>query len=68
MRQQATGNSKKSNNEKIHENNIAASMSGLFVRQSKIGNPKWWGIFAIAFTFALGGAVAEAQQTGKVPA
>jgi putative ABC transport system substrate-binding protein len=29
-------------------------------------NPKWWGIFAFALTFAFGGAVAQAQQTGKV--
>jgi putative tryptophan/tyrosine transport system substrate-binding protein len=35
-------------------------------RQSKIQNPKWVGIFAIAFTFALGGAGASAQQTGKI--
>ncbi len=35
--------------------------------KSKIENPKWVGIFAIALTFALGGAVAETQQTGKVP-
>ena len=35
-------------------------------RKSKIENPKWVGIFAIALTFALCGAVAQAQQTGKV--
>ena len=35
-------------------------------RKSPIQNPKWWGIFALTFTFALGGAVALAQQTGKV--
>jgi ABC-type uncharacterized transport system substrate-binding protein len=35
-------------------------------RKSAIQNPKWWGIFALAFTFALGGAVALAQQTGKI--
>jgi putative ABC transport system substrate-binding protein len=35
--------------------------------KSKIENPKWVGIFAIALTFALGGAVATAQQPKKVP-
>jgi ABC-type uncharacterized transport system substrate-binding protein len=34
--------------------------------KSKIENPKWWGIFAIAFVFALGGVEALAQQTGKI--
>jgi putative tryptophan/tyrosine transport system substrate-binding protein len=33
----------------------------------RVQNPKWVAIFAIAFTFAFGGAVAEAQQQGKVP-
>jgi putative ABC transport system substrate-binding protein len=33
--------------------------------KSKIQNPKWVGLFAIAFVF--GGAVAEAQQPGKIP-
>jgi putative ABC transport system substrate-binding protein len=32
----------------------------------RIENPKWVAIFAIALTFAFGGAVAHAQQTGKV--
>jgi putative ABC transport system substrate-binding protein len=32
-------------------------------RKSAIQNPKWVGIFAIALTFAFGGAVVEAQQT-----
>ena len=32
----------------------------------RIQNPKWLGIFAIALTFAFGGALAEAQQTGKI--
>jgi putative tryptophan/tyrosine transport system substrate-binding protein len=36
-------------------------------RKSKIENRKWAGIFAIALTFAFGGAVTQAQQTGKVP-
>jgi putative tryptophan/tyrosine transport system substrate-binding protein len=36
-------------------------------RKSKIQNRKWAGIFAIAVTFAFGGAVAEAQQTKKIP-
>ena len=40
-------------------------------RRSKIEKrprvPKWWEIFAIAFTFALGGVAASAQQPGKVP-
>lgn len=39
-------------------------------RKSKGGpadkNPKWLGIFAIAFTFTFDGAVASAQQTGKI--
>ena len=34
--------------------------------KSKIQNLKWMGIFAIAFTFAFGGAEASAQQTGKL--
>ena len=36
-------------------------------RKSKIQNPKWVGIFAIALTFVFGGAVAQAQQTAKIP-
>ena len=36
-------------------------------RKSKIENRKWAGIFAIAVTFAFGGAVAQAQQPKKVP-
>ena len=32
-----------------------------------IENLKWWGIFAIAFAFTFGGAVALAQQPAKVP-
>jgi hypothetical protein len=35
--------------------------------KSKIQNPKWVGIFAIAFTFTFVGAVVEAQQPKKVP-
>src|SRR5687768_7400157 len=35
--------------------------------KSKIRNLKWVRIFAIAFTFAMCGAVAQAQQTTKVP-
>src|SRR5215510_3544799 len=35
--------------------------------KSKIENLKWWGIFAIAFTFAFGGAVSHAQQPAKIP-
>ena len=34
--------------------------------KSKIENLKLVGIFAIALTFAFGGAVADAQQTGKI--
>ena len=34
--------------------------------KSKIENLKLVGIFAIALTFAFGGAVAQAQQTGKI--
>ena len=36
-------------------------------RKSKIENPKWAGIFAIALTFAMCGSVGEAQQAKKVP-
>jgi putative ABC transport system substrate-binding protein len=36
-------------------------------RKSKIENPKWWGIFTIAFAFAFGGVEARAQQPTKVP-
>jgi len=35
--------------------------------KSKIQNRKWMGIFAIALTFVFGGAVAQAQQAGKIP-
>jgi ABC-type uncharacterized transport system substrate-binding protein len=34
--------------------------------KSAIQNPKWWGIFAIAFVFAIGGVEAQAQQPGKL--
>ena len=36
-------------------------------RKSKIQNRKWVGIVAIGLTFALGGAVALAQQPTKIP-
>jgi len=36
-------------------------------RGRSIQNRKWAGIFAIALTFAFGGAVADAQQEKKVP-
>src|SRR5262249_39554162 len=35
--------------------------------KSAIQNRKWLGIFAVSFTFAFGGAVAQAQQPKKVP-
>jgi putative ABC transport system substrate-binding protein len=35
--------------------------------KSKIENPKWVWIFAIALTFAFGGVAAQAQQPKKVP-
>jgi ABC-type uncharacterized transport system substrate-binding protein len=35
-------------------------------RKSRIENPKWVGLIALAFTFAFGGAVAESQQPAKV--
>ena len=35
--------------------------------KSKIQNLKWVGIFTIAFTFVVGGVVAQAQQPKKVP-
>jgi putative ABC transport system substrate-binding protein len=34
--------------------------------KSKMENPKWVGLVALAFTFAFGGAVASAQQAGKI--
>jgi putative ABC transport system substrate-binding protein len=34
-------------------------------RKSAIQNPKWWGIFAIALIFVVGGAVAAAQEPTK---
>ena len=36
-------------------------------RKSKIKNPKWVGLIAIALTIALRGAAAEAQQPTKIP-
>jgi putative tryptophan/tyrosine transport system substrate-binding protein len=36
-------------------------------RKSKIANQKWLGLSVIAFVLVVTGAVAEAQQTGKVP-
>src|SRR5438094_10458107 len=36
-------------------------------RKSKIQNLKWVRIFTIAFTFVVGGVVAQAQQPKKVP-
>ena len=36
-------------------------------RKSKIENLKWGGIVAIVVTLALFGAVAQAQQSGKIP-
>ena len=41
-------------------------MAGFFFRQSEIQNPKWgWGI-AVVVTFALCGAMAQAQQPKKI--
>lgn len=34
--------------------------------KSKNKNPKWWQLFAIVATFALGGSVVQAQQVAKV--
>ena len=34
--------------------------------KSAIQNPKWWAMFAFVLTFAFGGAVASAQQPGKI--
>ena len=39
----------------------------VFNQKSKIENPKLVGIIALVFTFAMGGAVAEAQQPTKIP-
>jgi putative ABC transport system substrate-binding protein len=36
-------------------------------RKSKIQNPKWGGLVVLVLAFALGGAVATAQQPKKVP-
>ena len=36
-------------------------------RKSKIGNLKWLGLSAVVFMLVVAGAVAPAQQTGKVP-
>jgi ABC-type uncharacterized transport system substrate-binding protein len=36
-------------------------------RKSAIRNPKWWVLSAIAFVLVVAGAVAQAQQQGKVP-
>ena len=42
-------------------------MAGFFFRmKSKIQNPKLVGLVAIGVAFALCGAVAQAQQTGKI--
>ena len=42
-------------------------MAGFFVRQSAIQNPKWARVVALVLSFALNGAVAEAQQpAGKI--
>ncbi|MGN6718121.1 MAG: hypothetical protein ACTHLX_12075, partial [Candidatus Binatia bacterium] len=38
-----------------------------FNLKSKIENPKWWGIFTIAFAFAFGAVEARAQQPAKIP-
>jgi len=39
----------------------------VFNPKSKMQNPKWVGIFAIALTFASGGAAVKAQQSNKIP-
>jgi putative ABC transport system substrate-binding protein len=44
---------------------ISDSCSGNL--KSKIQNRKWMGIFALALTFAFGGATVEAQQPTKIP-
>jgi putative ABC transport system substrate-binding protein len=48
----------------IHDEELSIRISGRSVRQSKIQNLKLVGLLAITFTFA--GAVAQAQQTGKI--
>jgi hypothetical protein len=45
---------------------IRSSKSPSDNRKSKIQNRKWVGIFAIAFTFTIGGAVVQAQQPKKI--
>ena len=45
---------------------IRSSKSPSDNRKSKIQSRKWVGIFAIAFTFTIGGAVVQAQQPKKI--
>ena len=47
--------------------NVFSSKLSSDNRKSAIQNPKWAGIVAIGFTFALCGGVAQAQQPQKVP-
>jgi putative tryptophan/tyrosine transport system substrate-binding protein len=46
---------------------IAFDWLGSDNRKSKIENLKWVGLLTIALAFTFGGAVVDAQQTGKVP-
>jgi len=46
---------------------IRISPSHFGNRKSKIQNPKWVGIVALVVTLAMCGAVAQAQQPGKIP-
>src|SRR5262247_2806044 len=66
MRQQATVRIQisKKHMDKKSLNRPTTSCSGN--PKSAIQNLKWWGI-AIVFAFTFGGAVAQAQQTKKVP-
>jgi len=47
--------------------NAFPSKSLSYNRRSAILNPKWLGLYAIAFVLLVGGNVAEAQQSGKIP-
>jgi putative ABC transport system substrate-binding protein len=47
--------------------NVFSSKLSSDNRKSAIQNRKWMGLFAIALTFAFGGAVAPAQQPTKFP-
>lgn len=64
------GNSKNFGRRKEHTNSALLNrflVSSSGNPKSKIRNLKWLGVVAIVVTLAMGGAVARAQQPGKVP-